>query len=159
MRGTLSERVIANSTQCGDCLLWKGAMASEGTVPSIWFAGASVNVRVALWKEMERKLGRGQTVKAKCGEDLCVAPEHLRASNYRSFPKSPAARLSTIKSMRARSHLNDSIIEDIRASEDQPAELARRYDVSLQTILDIQSYRRWAPLSSPFAAHLFGARA
>jgi hypothetical protein len=153
-RRTLAERVLARSTQSGDCLIWKGAMASEGAVPAIWHEGRSVNVRNALWLAMGKRIGRGQTIKAKCGEDLCVAPEHAQAHHYRSIVQSPAARANVAKAMRSRSPLTDDICDEIRSSEEPASVMASRHGVSKSAVLDVRTYRRWAPICGPFSGLL-----
>lgn len=154
----LADRVLEKCTPCGDCLLWKGAWASEGSTPSIHYNGTSVNVRSALWLEMGRRIQRGHAIKSSCGEAECVAPEHLVSRNYRAIPKSPAARAAFTRQARARGKLTEALAAEIRASDEAPSKWAKRLDVSIQAICDVRTYRRWAPLASPFAG-LMGGRA
>jgi hypothetical protein len=138
-------------------MLWKGAWASESTTPSIYYNGASVNVRTALWIELGKKIQRGHAIKPSCGEHACVAPGHLVSRNYRSVPKSATARANFTKQARARGKLSEEIAAEIRASDETPTQWAQRLGVSLQAVCDVRSYRRWAPTLTPFSG--LGARA
>jgi hypothetical protein len=151
-RMTFSERVLAKCVECGDCLIWKGAWASEGTTPAIYFDGRSANVRSALWQQMGKKVPHGHTIKAKCGEPACVAPAHLVANNYRAIPKTPTAKAITTRSMRARSKLTEDIVAQIRASDDRLIDWAQRLDVSISTISAIRLHKKWVPTNSMFSA-------
>lgn len=152
----LSQRVIEKCTQCGTCLIWKGAWASEGTTPSIHHEGKSVNVRVALWTSMGKRVPKGHTIKASCGERQCVAPEHLVAVNYRKVPRTLAQKRAVTRAARARSVLTPEIVAVIRESAETQTSLAARFGVSLQAVNGIVRNRRWVLAASPFAG--LGAR-
>lgn len=153
-RLTLSERVITKCVESGDCLIWKGSHASDGTIPSIYVDGKTMSVRTALWLEMGRKLTKGHAIKPKCNEVDCVAPLHLESRNYRAIPKSVVAKAVTAKKMRARSKITEQLAAEIRASEMSAVEWAERLEVSAASIRDVRNYRRWVPTTTPFAGLL-----
>lgn len=156
MYGSLIERVLAKSTQCGDCLLWKGAIGGGGRYPLIHYDGQTMSVRLALWRAMGKKLARGHSIKPSCGEEKCVAVEHLVSKRYAAKKKTPKARAAVAQVMRGKSKLNETVVAEIRASDETDEEIAARLGVSTFSVKDVRTYRRWAPLTTPFAG--LGAR-
>ncbi len=151
MRGSLMDRVLDKSTQCGDCLLWKGGLACKGTVPTIYHEGKTANVRNALWRAMGKHIGRGCAIKTSCGEAMCVAPGHLVSKKYRKVPKSAAAKAKTALARRAISKLTEELVAEIRASDETLAVWAERTGVSFSSIGYARRQDTWRPLSDPFA--------
>ena len=159
MSEKLIARVLSKSTQCGDCLLWKGAISAATNAPAVWFDGKVLNARRALWEAMGKKHRDGFTIKAKCKEACCVAPEHLvQVKPVKAGAKGIAHRAKIAASARARtSKLDQAKADDIRFSGEPPSVMARKYGITIQSAVEIQKGRRWAPIASPFAG--LGARA
>lgn len=96
------------------CLEWQGATINKGRHPRASIGGKLVQVRrlaySLLHTSKEAQLGKA-AARPSCGCDLCVEPTHLArvtASEFRSVPKSMAARMRMQKAARAaRSHVKD----------------------------------------------------
>jgi len=155
---SLIEKVVEGSAVVDGCMHWKGALV-HGRIPVVWFDGKPVNIRSALWKAAGKRLKPGCIVKSSCGEDRCVSPEcAVQQKNARGGTTTPLHRAKIAATMqRLRSPLSAQDVEDIRASDEPPEVLARRYDMRADSIVCILSGRRWAPISNPFSG-LLGAR-
>lgn len=145
-------RVMKHACQCGDCLLWKGAMATAGETPSIWWDGKAQPVRRVLWAAMGRRFIAGLAVGVTCNEPKCVAPEHLvqrRPRRLKELHPITRAKVSA-SARRLRSSLTEEAVQEIRLSDEPRKVIAARHSISVKSVEDIQKMRRWAPMTSPF---------
>lgn len=146
------ERVMAHSAWDGECLMWKGAMAS-GTCPVCRVGGKTVVVRRAMWIALGKKLGAKAAVLAKCGEDCCVAPEHLELGKRGpklGSKRTAATRARMAAARREASRLTEADVQAIRLARAPLKELVAAYGMCKRSIQDIRSGASWAPLTGPF---------
>jgi hypothetical protein len=151
---TLKERTIED----GDCWEWTGYCAN-GT-PSVFHAGKMIAVRRLFTELLGGKLREGYYV-AKCGNGLCVNPEHttyndpkqhMKKGNRKAL-KSPTRRLKIQIYKRAtNAKLTQEKADEIRSSNETSRVLAAKYGVDKSIICRIKSGQAWVNLSSPFAS-------
>jgi hypothetical protein len=147
------ERVMAHAAWDGECLLWKGAMAN-GTCPVCRVGGKTVVVRRAMWVALGKTLASKAAVLAKCGEDGCVAPEHLFLSKRGpklGSKRTAATRARMATARRAASRLTEADVQAIRVARAPLKELVAAYGMCKRTIQDIRSGASWAPMTGPFS--------
>lgn len=152
MSAVLIEKVLANSVQCGDCLLWQGAMAA-GTAPQVRIDGVCVSIRRAMWEALGKKLSAAAVV-AKCKEKRCVAPEHLvqkRRGPVVGSKKTLVARVNMANARRGRSILKPEDVDAIKDSDEIPRVLGERYGLSRSQIRNIKSGKCWVDFNNPFS--------
>lgn len=131
---SLTERCV----EYGDCLIWQGYSA-RGATPQVYDGESMVNVR----RMFSRLLGveqQGGYYAAKCGEALCVKPEHTSWANS-SMHMSQMARhaqtLTAVQEIRKakisnarRKKLTPEALALIYHSNDSCAKVARQVGVS-----------------------------
>lgn len=149
-----ADKVLSNSIEDGECLLWQGAMAN-GTCPVCRVGGKVVPVRQALWKAMGRRLPDKAAVLASCKQDCCVAPEHLvlgKRGSVLGVPKSPAARANMARAQRANSTITEADAAVIREAVAPLKKLMEQYGLCKRAIQDIRRGASWSNHhTSPFA--------
>lgn len=157
-------RLIARCVECGDCLLWQGAMGGSGTVtPSTSIGKKRYYVRRLMWEK--KGLGPAPAdkgVRATCGEARCVAPKHLQLTTKSESGKraGAAGKFSTISRIQrlaatkqaTQSPLTWDQVREIRDGTDRLKDAAERYGVSIHTISKIRRGIAWRDYSNPFAA-------
>ena len=74
------------------CILWRGSLTQE---PRMWIHGRPVSVRRLLWETSHGPLPAGKRIRAYCGTDGCVNPEHLFRSDSIQKPVRTRVRPST----------------------------------------------------------------
>lgn len=163
------QRVQARCHEVGECWEWTGALQQAGCTPTISWQGRPMGVRRLVMLSMGVEVGT-RVVTARCGNRLCVAPEHLqavtravlsrrtcKATDYSSLARS--MRLAQRVRASHRAKLSPEIAAEIRASEGvTQRELAARYGVSQYAISCVIRGRTWRDYYSPFAQLLFGGK-
>lgn len=156
----LLDRVRAKCVEDGDCWEWKGATQTRRRVtPVMKWEGKCRIVRqlLVLAKGIDPT---GKVCTYKCGNPLCVNPDHLEVITKRKMGKRVNAmmkpntnamfRAKMAKAMRSRSKLTPEMVEQIRNAEGSQYEICERFNVSQQTISDIKRGRTWRDYSNPF---------
>ena len=59
-----------------DCEIWTKGTTGDG-YPAMKKDGRTVYVKRALWEAKNGPIPEGMTVRSRCGNRLCVNPEHL----------------------------------------------------------------------------------
>ena len=74
------------------CLIWTGSApkgrANRNHHPHVRIAGDMHYVRRLIWRRDHGPIPEGMCVKNACGQDCCVAPEHIRLVPIGNVPKS-----------------------------------------------------------------------
>ena len=150
---TLKERTIED----GDCWEWTGYCAN-GT-PSVSHAGKMISVRRLFTELLGGKLREGYYV-PKCGNKLCVNPDHIAYNDPKQHMrkaarvalKSPTRRLKIQIHKRATvGKLTQEKADEIRSSSEASRVLAAKYGVDKSIICRIKNGQAWVNLSNPFA--------
>ncbi len=144
------------------CLIWKGATINKGKDPrAVMKRGhPPAMVRREAWAIYRpgEPLGK-DSARPACGCQLCVEPSHLERvtmSEYRSVPKSAAAKLRMQKVARAvRSQVKapEIIVPHVKAADGPAWKVAQELGLGVDVIRDIRAgkWDRAAFGASPFA--------
>lgn len=89
------------------------------------------------WRIYNGPIPEGHRIFVACGNRHCVNPRHLVARKADPKPKRPR------RIVRPNAKLTWADVEQIRASNESNAELARRFGVHLTTIGDIRLNKTW----------------
>lgn len=113
-------------------------------------------VRVLLWEAIHGvTCTTNDRIHSKCGDPLCVAPDHLVRTTRGALQRGKRASLAKVAAIaqkaRARSPLDWDKVRAIRASDETLTVLAARYGVTFHCISLIRLHKSWRELSSPFA--------
>lgn len=156
----LLERVRARCIEIGDCWEWQGAMQSCGATPTMRVGGNVIGVRRLLLQQAGVDV-EGKTCTYKCGNKLCVNPDHLQAIGRSKLSRRNAKemkhslnvlrRARLAERARAHSKLTRQLVEEIRAAEGRQADIAARYGVSQSLVSAIKRNAKWRDYNSPFA--------
>lgn len=161
----LVERVRMRCTDFGDCWEWQGALQSGGSTPTMRIGKETIGVRRALLQLKGTDLS-GKVATYKCGNTLCVNPEHLQATTRKKLSKRSAqehkygsnlARNAKVAAAaRARSSLTQEIVDQIRRAEGTQRAIAARFGVSQHTVCQIRRGLAWRDYTNPFMQLLQG---
>lgn len=150
---TLKERTIED----GDCWEWQGYCAN-GT-PSVCHQGKMISVRRLFTQLLGNTVREGYYI-PKCGNGLCVNPEHITYNDpkqhmkkaNRKALKSPTRRLKIQIHKRATAaKLTQEMADEIRCSEGPSRVIAEKYGVNKSVVCRIRTGKAWVNLSNPFA--------
>ena len=150
---TLKERTIED----GDCWEWQGYCA-YGT-PSVCHQGKMISVR-RLFTQLLGNIVRDGYYVPKCGNGLCVNPEHTTYNDPKQHMKkaarkalqSPTRRLKIQIHKRAtNAKLTQEKADEIRCSEGPSRLIAEKYGVNKSVVCRIRAGKAWVNLSNPFA--------
>lgn len=159
----LLETIIAHCTECGDCLLWRGAVNSNG-IPMLRRAGSRKlhPLRRVVLQEVGTYVD-GQLATNTCGRALCVAPEHalgvtrrrltLLAIARTAYHKSPVRNARISAAVRAkRGRFADPAVRQAIIDSPLPQRaLAKQHGVSQNTIGDLKNGVTYKVYGSPWA--------
>lgn len=146
----------------GNCWLWQGAM--HAGMPVIRHNGKVVNVRRVIASEFLFIDIEGKLVPASCGNGQCCAPQHVDVVTRRTLQRRTIARTQfhqrvTFKekaalAARARSPLDQAMVDAIRADNRPGSEIADQLGLPHSTVQHIRSHRNWKNYRSLFAGLL-----
>lgn len=151
--------------EVGECWIWKGALDGHGR-PQKRHNGKTVYVR-----RLVRELVDGQpvpadkVVPASCGCRQCVSPHCSSVTTTRQKAvmaakrgvyNNPAKLAKMALTRRAKSHISDELVEQIRSAEGPCSRIAAETNVSLSHVKAIRNMTARKPINSPFAG--LGAR-
>jgi hypothetical protein len=152
---------------CGDCLLWAQSVNSTG-YPQASIGCTTVMVRRYVFTELlGQTIPKGCVIASRCGDRLCVAPEHLvamkrgavqalaYAAGRRVRGLEYSARLRAMEA-RGRTRLDWAMVREIRSRprEVTHAALAAEFGVSHKCMSRVRqgvTWRQQLPGSSVFA--------
>lgn len=161
----LIEKVRKHIEEVGDCWEWYGALQTCGATPTIRYQGKTGAVRRMLAIEAGMAV-EGKVVTSRCGNELCVCPDHLAVVTRKVLQKritkktrhqSNLVRMQKLaESARAHSNLNLELVQQIRDAEGSQRDIAKRFGISQATVSVIKRGLTWRDYSNPFA-QLIGA--
>lgn len=155
-----TERSILSRTQeVGECMEWQGYV-QNGT-PAVCHEGKVVMVRRLLLQFRGIDLPKGSYAVPKCGNPLCVNPDHIQVRNQSQHAVAMAKNINYSAPERIRK-LTDSARElrgkldiekarEIRMSDEPGPVLAERYQVNKSMINRIKRGDAWRDIRNPFA--------
>lgn len=149
------ERVLARTTEVGDCLEWRGFM-QDGRTPLIKVDNRLVTVRRFIRQLQGAPAAPGRFLSASCGNPRCVNPAHILERTGRQHARYIASCVDMrhpvriVKLQRMNAHkraLTDEQAQMVRVDPRSAAVLSRLLGCSKSTICSIrngQSYRQVA---------------
>lgn len=161
----LIAKIYARCIEVGDCWEWQGAMQSIRHTPVMKYRGKTRIVRHLLLQDRGLDL-EGKVCTYKCGNALCVNPEHLETISRQKLNKRITAQTmfqaSTLRRARLATHarqhakLTAELVEQIRQADGTQRAIAQHFGISQQTVSDIRRGRTWRDYSNPFLTLLKG---
>lgn len=157
----LQKHVKSKCEESGQCWEWNGAVQTHGHTPTMRHNGVVGSVRRFLAIEMGKKV-EGKIVTQKCGNPLCVNPDHIavmpRGELQRRISKTINYKVNTARAKkisdksREGAKLTVEKAEEIRQSTQTQRLIAKAYGVTQATISCIKTGRTWRDYKNPFAA-------
>ncbi len=149
--------------EIGECWIWQGGIDAQGR-PQTRHGGKVVYVRrlareLADGKPMPRRLQAA----AHCGDHLCVSPhcsyratpqQRARAAAQRGAYSDAAKIRRSTHTVRARSHITEALVAQVRAATPPCSAIAAATGISLSHVKAIRSGRARRDFSNPFDALL-----
>jgi hypothetical protein len=147
---SLRQRMAIYTALGPDCWEWRGARNARG------YGVINDGTRIQLAHRMTWLLEHGTvpahlSVMHRCDNPACVRLSHLfigtRADNNADMIAKGRARSGSNPprgEIMWAAKLTEDVVREIRNSKERGIDLARRYDVTKQTITDIRKRRSWA---------------
>lgn len=160
---TIKKHVI----EVGECWEWHGAMQSGvACTPTMRWNGKVGAVRRFLAEELRLDLKGGKLATCKCGNWICVNPDHvqtvtrrtlqMRIAKQRDYGSNPVRMNKIAQNARSRSKINEQIAAEIREAPGPQREIAAKYGLSQYAVSCIKRGKTWRDYSNPFAALMKG---
>jgi len=153
--------------EVGDCWEWQGAMQSCGSTPVIRIKQKTTSVRRLLLQAAGVNV-HGRVCTYKCGNELCVNPEHLEAIGRKKLSKRVAdstkytasvmRKVKLAKKARQRGKLTPELVAEIKQAEGTQRQIAARYGISQATVSCIRRGATWRDYANPFTQLLGGIK-
>jgi hypothetical protein len=160
----LLDRIRDRVIEVGDCWEWQGSLQTNSPVPTMNYAGKVKPVRRHLAEEMGLKLD-GKLATYKCGNQLCVHPDHIavitrkrlqqRIAKEQKHQLNPLRRKQLSDIARKNGKLTLEQAHAIRDAEGPQREIAKRFGVTQATVSVIKRGVSWRDYTNPFI-QLFG---
>ena len=124
------------------CMVWQGFM-QNGTVPMVAHGGKMVAVRKIIGEELGKHARTAGYWSTKCGNPSCVNPEHITKMTRSTFAVHMCRQLTSnptkmalrnAKLAKVRRKLTDEQLQEIMHSNESNRALAKKFDVSQNTI-------------------------
>jgi hypothetical protein len=151
--------IQAKCTDDAGCWIWNGAI--HAGMPVIRHDRKVVNVRRYIAEHIQGHQVTGRLATASCGNGKCCAPDHIDlitrlALQRRTTRQTQHQQLATrneklAQAARARSPLNQEIVDAIRASDLPIRALAAQYNLAQASVHRVKTYQSWKDYRSPFA--------
>lgn len=161
----LVKKIYDRCEEYGDCWDWQGAIQSCGSTPMINYKQRVLSVRRLLAEHQGLNIA-GKVVTYKCGNELCVNPEHLqvltrkklsqRSTQDLKYHTNPVRMKKLADAARARGKLSIELARQIREASGTQREIAARFGVSQATVSVIVRGVTWREYSNPFAQLIGG---
>lgn len=162
----LIETIKKHAVEVAGCWEWHGAMQMCGATPVMRWEGKTGAVRRYLAIELGLDLRGGRLATCKCGNWICVNPDHvqtvsrrqlqLRVVKHTKFNTNPVRMMRIAEQARKRSKINMEIAQQIREAEGVQREIAKQYGVSQYTVSCIKRGKTWRDYTNPFTALMKG---
>lgn len=160
MRVQTISGLLKNTHEVGECREWRGSY--QNNVPFVRHAGKTDSVRRIIMALQGKPLERGYVVATSCGNQRCIALEHLRvkelAQHMRKIAKevdhqSLTRRLKLQRYARENTYtIDDATVAAIRDDTCSARAAAAKYGVSKSYVSLLRSNKRRADISaSPWA--------
>ena len=155
--------LLDRAEECGECLLWMGALSDQGHPIYKPYGKPCTTVRRGMFELNGGKLVRRKPIDTTCGEKLCINPDHLFQSTIRNVAKRAAKRgafsglakgAKIAEKRRGTMKLTIEQAREIRLSIESGPVLALRYGVNKSLINGIKAGRAWKEYSTPWAGLL-----
>lgn len=160
----LVKRIYDRCEEYGDCWEWKGALQSKSVTPVIHYERRVVAVR-RLIAEQQGHYMADKIATYKCGNQLCVNPDHIQVTTRKKLAKRMASELKyhanpvRMKKLsdaaRRRGKLTIEAVRQIREATGSQRQIAAQFGVSQATVSVILRGSSWREYSNPFS-QLFG---
>lgn len=154
--------IRARCEEVGDCWIWQRATCATG-YPIMTIARRCHLVRRIAVEASGRALKPRQPVGSRCGDKLCVNPDHLFPSTTAAIARkaaragafsAPTRGAKIAQARRGTMKLTQEQVREIRASTESGPALALRYGVNRSLVQRIRSGNAWRDYASPFAGLL-----
>lgn len=151
--------ILSRCVEEGDCLMWTGHV-SKDRLPIITENRAKKSARRKLYEAIKgAELPKNKIVRMKCGNHLCMNPDHLQVLTIAQARKAdgkagrystPIMQITRTRSSRARGKLTLEQAREIRASSLSLRKLSEIYGVDKSNIAHIKNGKAWADHENPF---------
>ena len=152
------ERMKKLMVEDADCLIWTGGLACHGGHPKFTARGLeTTGCRRIVYRAVHGRLPGKMQVTTKCGNRLCLNPEHLelitKAEVRRRQPPNALRVANSAKAMREKhAKLTMEKAREIRESTETFDALAAKYGVNRSRIAKIKNGEAWQDFSSPMTS-------
>ena len=163
----LLERIQTHVIEVGDCWEWQGSLQSQSPTPTMNYRNQVKPVRRHLAEAMELNL-TGKVVTYKCGNPLCVHPDHIiaitrkklqqRIAKEQSHQMNPLRRKKISDRARVHAKLTMELAQAIRDAEGTQREIAKQFGITQATVSVIKRGVTWRDYTNPFTQLIGGAR-
>lgn len=166
---TNSELLAIIKSRCiedGPCWIWKGATDGHGR-PQMRYEKKTCYTRRVV-RELVDGSPPPHLVASKCGNKMCVSPECSVHANDRIRAKLAADRgafnrpekfLKGMMTKRAKSHISDELVQQIKNADGPCSRIALETNVSLSHVKAIRRGAARRDLANPFAGLFTGLAA
>lgn len=148
------------SIEDGDCLIWNRACSGNGT-PKVHIGDKQYGVRRFIAEMLGMNIV-GKIVTNKCGNPLCICPDHIKVVTKKQmadlivertgFPYKLERRKKISDKARTRGKLNVEQVAEIRNSDETHKQVAARYGIAKATAGNIRRHEAWRDYSNPWGA-------
>ena len=156
------ETLRAHCDEVGDCWLWRGTKSA----PKIKHNGQIIPARrLARALADNQEPARHLKVIATCGEAMCISPacsitgKHktmCKAAAERGAYDNPIARAKSTRTARARSHITDDVVQQVRTATGSLSAIGKAHNISKAYAHQIRNSIARGPICTPFTG--LGAR-
>jgi len=156
----LAEYIRQRCEEQGDCWEWLGALQSHGVTPMINYKQRVISVRRLIAEHQGHNI-KGKVATYKCGNTLCVNPDHVQVLTRAKLSKRTTADLKyhtnpvRMKKLsdaaRAKGKLTWDLVCQIREAQGRQRDIAERFGVSQATVSVILRGITWREYTNPFA--------
>lgn len=125
----LIERIRERMIEEGDCWIWQGRTSDSG-LPRMNYGGRRDAMVRRLIAEERRPIPKGWVASPRCGNPMCVNPEHVIVVTIKQARERAAKRgayqnqrrvMLAAETNRARSHITEEMVAQIKAAPSSPA--------------------------------------
>jgi hypothetical protein len=155
----LLARIQSRTEEVGDCWEWQGALQAYSRVPVMSHKGKHQCVRRWVAQAVGHDV-EGKVVTYRCGNNLCVNPEHLqlmtksalhqRVSRQQVHKINMANRIRIAEARRANAKLTPEQVQAIRDDPRLQREIAKDYGITQPTVSSIKRGEIWRDYTNPF---------
>lgn len=163
----LLERIQSHVIEVGECWEWQGSLQSKSPTPTMNFKNQVKPVRRHLAEAMELKLD-GKLVTYKCGNPLCVHPDHIiaitrkklqqRIAKEQAHHLNPLRRKKISDAARKNGKLTPELAQAIRDADGTQREIAKQFGITQATVSVIKRGVTWRDYTNPFTQLIGGSR-